>query len=238
MAKSKIKLNAWAIIAALSFLYLAFAPYLSSLILNLFQDQPIHIMLVNFVKSIFNLGNTVNFLACLAVTICVFTKIDAIGVTVACGLFWLTNLIALIKTISILAKYGLFLQFLGSTFTEVLELAVYFVMFAVGVWFTILFFMKKSAPVFAKIVAFLPAVILLILFVIRFFGNTGNVITSLTNGSNFLYSFAMNSISTFNTFALLLGFIAIAFKLANFKKKPKSTAEISEDVVVENVVAE
>lgn len=238
MAKSKIKLNAWAIIAAISFLFLAFAPYLSSLTLNIFRDQPIHMMLTNFIKSIFNLGNTVNFLACLGVTICIFTKIDAIGVTLASGLFWISNLVALIKTLSIIIKYGLFFRVLGSTFTEVLELTAYFVMFVVGVLFTILFFMKKSAPVFAKVVAFLPALILLVLSVIRFIGNTGNVITAITTGYDVLYSLVSNSTSTINTFVLFIGFMAIAFKLANFKKKPKNTVEISEDVVVENVVAE
>ena len=238
MAKSKIKLNIWAVIAAISFVYLAFAPYLSSLILNLFQDQPIHMMFLNFIKSVFNLGNTLNFLGCLGVAICIFTKIDAIAVTLASAIFWFSNLIAIIKSVSILIKYSLLLQFLGSTITELLETGAYFVMLVVGIWFTILFFMKKSAPLFAKIVTFLPALTFLLLFVIRFIGNTGNVLTSLTTGSNFLYSFVMNSTSTFNTFVIFIGFMAIAFKFANFKKKPKNTVEISEDVVIENAIAE
>ena len=42
----------------------------------------------------------------------------------------------------------------------------------------------------------------------------------------------------FNSFVLLVGLTAIAVKFANFKKKPKNTVEISEDIIVENVTAE
>ena len=42
----------------------------------------------------------------------------------------------------------------------------------------------------------------------------------------------------FSTLVLLIGFTAVAIKLADLKKKPKNLVEISEDVVIENVTTE
>ena len=170
--------------------------------------------------------------------ICIFTKIDKLAVTLASGLFWLSSEIAFIKSIVILIKYEIFFKFLDSIFTDLLSGSVYFLMFIIGIWFTILFFTKKKTPKFAKVVVFLPAAIMALLLCIRFVGNTIDIFKAISQYGNVVYSILENTIHTFNTLVLFIGFLSIAFKFADVKKKPKNTVEINDQVVIENVNAE
>lgn len=114
-------------------------------------------------------------------------------------------------------------------------------MFAVAAWLTILFFKKKETPKFLKVLIFVPVAILAISFLSSFITNFFASITHLASGLplKFLLYSAFSVFSRiFNSFVLLVGLTAIAVKFANFKKKPKNTVEISEDIIVENVTAE
>ncbi len=241
MSLTKKKISIWAIIAALSFLYLAFCPYILNPIYNLLLGQPFGMIIKNLFYSIFAFGNILNFIACLVTAIGIFTKFDKIAITVTSALFWLVSLINLISLFVNAFKMGHFEHIPVSAVSQLSHMFAYFLMFAVALWFAILFFTKKETPKFLKILIFVPVAILAIIFLVSFVTNFFALITHLINGlsSKFLFYSAFSVFTRiFNTFVLLIGFGAVAVKFADIKKKPKNTVEISEDVVVENVVAE
>lgn len=242
MSKLKKKISIWAVITALSFLYLAFIPYVSSPVYNILLGLGFPYIIKNFFASLLNLSNIIHFIACLLIAIGIFTKFDKIAVAAGSAMFWLSSIVSLILNIINSIKYGYSLGFgyFASTFFHLLA---YFLLFAVALWVTILFFAKKPTPKIAKIIIFVPIVILAFILIFAFFSNTSNVISALTSGQAFkwtLYSIVINSMNTFNTLISLVGFTAAAFKIAEIgiKKSPENTVEINQDVVIENVTAE
>lgn len=241
MSITKKKISISAIIAALSFLYLAFCPYFLAPIYNLLLGQPLTALISTFISSIFNFSNIINFVACFIIAIGIFTKFDKIALTITSILFWISSLVSLISGIINSIKYDYYRMNLVSVISILANMLVYFLMFAVALWLTILFFTKKETPQFLKILIFIPVAILAIIFLASFITNFIAFITNLVSGlyvKFLLYSAFSVFARIFNTLALLVGFTAIAVKLTGFKKKPKNTVEISEDVIVENVVTE
>ncbi len=241
MALTKKKINISAIIVALSFIYLALCPYILNPIYNILLGQPFVMIISNLFKSIFNFGNIINFVACIVIAVGIFTKFDKIAVTITSALFWVGSLVSLISGIINSIKYDYYRIEFVSVLSILANMFVYFLMFAIALWLTILFFTKKETPKFLKILIFVPVAILAIIFLASFITNFFALITHLINGlsSKFLLYSAFSVFARiFNTFVLLVGFTAVAVKLSGFKKKPKNTVEISEDVIIENVAAE
>ena len=241
MSITKKKISISAIIAALSFVYLALCPYVLNPIYNILLSQPFGMVIRNFLTSIFNFGNIINFVACIVIAVGIFTKFDKIAVTITSALFWVSSLVSLISGIINSIKYNYFRMNIVQVISLLSNMFVYFLMFAVALWLTILFFTKKETPKFLKVLIFVPVAILAIIFLASFITNFFALITNLVNGlsSKFLLYSAFSVFTRiFNTFVLLVGFTAVAVKLSGFKKKPKNTVEISEDVVIENVVTE
>ena len=237
--KRKIKISS--VIAALSFIYLALCPYVLNPIYNILLGQPLASIFRNFFSVIFNFGNALNFIACLVIAIGIFTKFDKIAITITSALFWLSSLISLISLFANAIKMGYFAHVMTSAFSQMSYMFAYFLMFAVSLWLTILFFAKKETPKFLKVLVFIPVAVLAIIMLITTITSFIALVTNLISGlsSNFLlYSLFSTLIGIFNKLVLLIGFTAVTVKLANFKKKPKNTVEISKDVVIENVVTE
>ncbi len=238
MSSTKKKVSISAIIAALSFIYLAFCPYILNPIYNLILGQPFNMFIRYLISSIFSLGNILNFVACLVIVIGLFTKFDKIAVTVTSALLWFTSLLNLINLIINAINTNHFAHIPASTFSQISFMLVYFLMFAVALWLTVLFFTKKETPKFLKVLVFVPVAILLLICFFSFFTNISAIISAFVTGTSgkwLIYSLVINVTSIINRFILVLGFTAAAVKLADFKKKPKNTVEISENVVLENV---
>lgn len=242
MAKSNNKINIAAVITTISFLYLAFIPYITNVFYNLILGIDFTYVIRNLFSAIFNFGNAVHFVGCLLIAIGILTKFDKIALAASSSMFWLSILISLISNIINSTKYNYRLEvryYLSTAFS----LLIYFLFIAVGVLFTIFFFMKKPIPKLLKITVFVPVALLAISLIITFFSNTSNVISAFTGGFNIewvIYLLISNSVSTFNAFVNLIGFTVASFKIAeiSFKKKTKNTVEISGDIVIENVNAE
>lgn len=242
MSKLNKKINIWAIVAAISFLYLAFIPYITNPIYNLLLGYDFVSIIKLLLSTIFNFGNAVYFVGYILIAVGILTKFDKISLAAGSALFWLSSIVSLILNIinSIKHGYSLGFGYFASTFFHLLA---YFLLFAVALWVAILFFAKKPTPKIAKIVIFVPLAILAVLLIFAFFSNTSNVISALTSGQAFqwtLYSIVINSMNTFNTLISFVGFTAAAFKIAEIgiKKSPENTVEISEGVIIENVTTE
>ena len=241
MSISKKKISISAIIAALSFLFLAFYPYFLNPIHNILLGLSFSVIIRIIINSIFNFGNIVNFIACIITAVGIFTKFDKIAVAITSALFWFSSLFTLISGIINSIKFGYFRMNIVQVISLLSNMFIYFLMFAVAAWLTILFFKKKETPKFLKVLIFVPVAILAISFLSSFITNFFASITHLASGlplKFFLYSAFSVFSRIFNSFVLLVGLTAIAVKFANFKKKPKNTVEISEDIIVENVTAE
>ena len=242
MSLKKKKISISAIIAAISFIYLAFCPYvLNPIIYNIILGQPFLSIIRSFFASIFALNNIINFIACLVMIVGIFTKFDKIAATITSALFWLSSLINLITLFINANKMGHFAHLPLSVFSQLSFMFSYFLMFAVSLWLTIMFFTKKEPPKFLKVLIFVPVAILGLIFLFSFISNLIGLITNLLSGMYgkfLLYSMFTVFGGIFSTLVLLIGFTAVAIKLADLKKKPKNLVEISEDVVIENVTTE
>lgn len=241
MSLTKKKFSVSAIIAALSFLLLAFVPYFTSTLYYLIMSNGISFILKNIISSIFNLSNIVNFFACIVMVVGIFTRFDKIAFTVTSGLFWLVTLINIITSIVNSVKYNFYQITFISVLSQLTYLFIYFLFFALGIWFAILFFAKKETPKALKILIFIPVAILAITVCVSFFTGIISLITNLVEGYSGKIAFYLtvsSLINIFNSFVLLVGFSTAAIKLANFKKKPKNTVEINPEIVVENVISE
>ena len=241
MSLTKKKISVSAIIAALSFLYLAICPVFLNPIYGLILENPFGIILRNLISYIFSFGNILNFLACLFIVIGIFTKVDKIAVTVTAAIFWLSSLIGLITNIANSIKYEYYTLTFAAVINSLSYMFAYFLLFAIALWLTILFFTKKETPKFLKLLVFLPIVVLAIIHLFSFFSNASGIISVLSahaNGKWVIYSLFSNLASIFNRLIAFIGFTAVAVKLANLKKKPKNTVEISEEITIEKVVAD
>ena len=233
MSITKKKISISAIIAALSFLFLAFYPYFLNPIHNILLGQSFSVIIRIIINSIFNFGNIVNFIACIITVVGIFTKFEKIAVAITSALFWFSSLFTLISGIINSIKFGYFRMNIVQVISLLSNMFIYFLMFAVAAWLTILFFKKKETPKFLKVLIFVPVAILAISFLSSFITNFFALPLKF-----FLYSAFSVFSRIFNSLVLLVGLTAIAVKFANFKKKPKNTVEISEDIIVENVTAE
>ena len=241
MSLTKKKFSISALIACLAFLYLAFSPAVLNPFYNIILGQPFRTIISNFFASIFSFGSIISFIACLTTAVGIFTKFDKIAFAITSALFWLSSVISLITSIVNSFKYEYYQLGFGNIFSNLTYILTYFLFFAVALWLTILFFAKKETPKFLKGLVFVPVAILLLICFFAFFTNVSAIISAFVNGLGckwMLYSIITNLMSIFNRFVLLIGFTAAAFKLADLKKKPKNTVEISEEIVVENVTAE
>lgn len=241
MSLTKKKISISAIIAALSFLYLAFCPYFINPIYNAILGQTFTMIIKNLISSIFAFGNILNFVACLTIVVGIFTKFDKIAFAVTSAIFWLSTLIGLISGIINSVKYEYYTLGFATVVNSLSYMLVYFLMLGVAIWLTILFFTKKETPKLLKVLIFLPIAILALIHFFSFFTNVSDIISMLTAGASgkwFLYSVFSNCVSIFNRIIIFIGFVAVAVKLADFKKKSKNTVEINEELVVENVTAE
>lgn len=241
MSLTKKKFSISALIACLSFLYLAFSPAVLNPFYNIMLGQPFRTIISNFFASIFSFGSIISFIACLTTAVGIFTKFDKIAFAITSALFWLSSVINLITSIVNSFKYEYYHLGFGNIFSNLTYILTYFLFFAVALWLTILFFAKKETPKFLKGLVFVPVAILLLICFFAFFTNVSAIISAFVNGLGskwMLYSIITNLMSIFNRFVLLIGFTAASFKLADLKKKPKNTVEISEEIVVENVTTE
>ena len=240
MATNK-KISIPSIIAAISFIYLAFCPYIINPIFNILLGLDFNVIIRIIVNSIFNFGNIINFIACVITAVGIFTKFDKIAVAITSALFWLSSLVTLISGIINSIKYGYFRMNAVQLISLLSNMLSYFLIFAIALWLAILFFKKKEVPKFLKIIAFAPVIIFALILFFTFFGDVSNIISPLTDGAPFRYFFntlIINSSSIFNRLVLVIGYAAVMAKLTDLKKKPKNTVEISENVVIENVTAE
>ena len=241
MSLTKKKFSISALITCLAFLYLAFSPAVLNPLYNIMLGQPFRTIISNFFASIFSFSSIISFIACLTTAVGIFTKFDKIAFAVTSGLFWLSTFINLIRLVIRLGANNYYQPILINIFSNLPYLFVYFIFFALGVWFAILFYNKKETPKALKILIFIPVAILAITVCVSFFTSIVSLITNLVEGypsKITLYLIISTFVNIVKQFVLLIGFIAVAIKLSNFKKKPKNTVEISEEVVVENVVAE
>ncbi|MBO5210404.1 MAG: hypothetical protein J6B80_00570 [Clostridia bacterium] len=240
MSLTKKKLNIWAVVAALSFLYLAFIPYIMSPIETILISEGFGYIIRNFFSALFNISNILSFVANILLAVGILTKFDKIAVAGACAILWLSGVISLITNIANSIKYGYKLGF-SYYFSSAFNLFTLFLLFAVTLVFAIFYFSKKPIPKLLKIALFIPVAFIGISFIFSFFTNTSNVISAIASGQELkwtIYSIVINSMNTINGLIRLVGFTAVAVKLADFKKKPENTIEINEEVVIENVTAE
>ncbi len=240
MATKKI-ISIPSIIAAISFIYLAFCPLVINPILDLIMGNSFADVIRHSISSMLSLHSIICFWSYIIITVGIFTKFDKIAVAVSAALLWLGTLISFITSIINSFKY----DFYRLSFTNVLSalsyMLAYFLVFAIALWLAVLFFKKKEIPKFLKIVAFAPVIIFALILFFTFFGNVSNIISYLTNGAPFRYflnTLILNLSSIFNRLVLIIGYAAVIVKLTDLKKKPQNTVEISENVVIENVTAE
>lgn len=241
MTLTNKKLSITAIVAALCFGLLAFQPYLLNITTNLLSLHDFGFILKNILLSFFYLGNSVNFIACIVMAVGLFTKFDKIAVSVSSGLFFLSTLISVINSFKSLFKYSKFLNIILSFVSNSSILFAYFLFFALSLFLAILLFNKKEAPKFFKFLFFVPVVILAITFFLSTIISSISIFSSLPRYFNTDYTVNIiipNIWGGFQRLLLIIGFTAVAIKLADLKKKPKNTVEISEEIIIENVINE
>ena len=86
MQNSKRKFNILNIVTAVSFIYIAFSPYIVSLLnlmVPIFQGVMFKFVIESFFNVVFNFQNVLCFVASILALICVFTKFDKIGAAVS-----------------------------------------------------------------------------------------------------------------------------------------------------------
>ena len=240
MATNK-KISIPSIIAAISFIYLAFCPYIINPIFNILLGHNFNVIIRIVVNSIFNFGNIINFLACVITAVGIFTKFDKIAVAITSALFWLSSFVNLITLFINANKTGLSAHFPLSVFSLLTHMLSYFLIFAIAIGLTILFFKKKETPKFLKIVAFIPVIIFALILFFAFLSDALHIFSLIAGGVNIGYllnTLLFNALDLSDDFALVIGFAAVMVNLTDLKKKPKNTVEISENIVVENVTAE
>ncbi len=242
MPKLKKKINISAVIATISFLYLAFIPLITTPLYNIILGNDFLSIIRILISTIFSLGSIVHFIGCIIFAVGIHTKFDKIAYAAGSTLFWLSVLISLISNILNSVKYNYKLG-VGHFISTGFSLFIYLLFIAVGVLFTVFFFIKKPLPKILRFAVFVPAALLGISLIFTFFSNTSNVISSFGHNAGFkwvLYSVLSNSIGTINSLVNLIGFVTAGLKIAeiSFKKKSDNTVKISEDVVIENVTTE
>jgi hypothetical protein len=238
---TKKKISIPSIIAAISFIYLAFCPYIINPIFNILLGHNFNVIIRIIVNSIFNFGNIINFLACLITAVGIFTKFDKIAVAITSALFWLSSLVTLISGIINSIKYGYFRMNAVQLISLLSNMLSYFLIFAIALGLTILFFKKKETPKFLKIVAFIPVIIFALILFFAFLNDALHIFSLIVDGVNIGYilnTLLFNALYLSDDFALVIGFGAVMAKLTDLKKKPKNTVEISENIVVENATNE
>ena len=237
----KKKFSIPSIIAAISFIYLAFCPIVLNPILNLIMGNSLAAVIRHSITSMLSLHCILVFWSYIIIAVGVFTKFDKISVAVSAALLWLGTLISFITSIINSFKYDFYRLSFTNVLSALSHMLAYFLVFAIALWLAILFFKKKEVPKFLMIIAFAPVIIFALILFFTFFGDVSNIISPLTDGAPFRYFFntlIINSSSIFNRLVLVIGYAAVMIKLADLKKKPKNTVEISENIVVENVTAE
>ncbi len=238
---TKKKISIPSIIAAISFIYLAFCPYIINPIFNILLGHNFNVIIRIIVNSIFNFGNIINFIACVITAVGIFTKFDEIAVAITSALFWLSSLVTLISGIINSIKYGYFRMNAVQLISLLSNMLSHFLIFAIAIGLTILFFKKKETPKFLKIVAFIPVIIFALILFFAFLSDALHIFSLIAGGVNIRYllnTLLFNALDLSDDFALVIGYAAVMIKLTDLKKKPKNTVEISENVVIENVTTE
>ena len=241
MSLTKRKISITVIIAAACFALLAFLPYFQSIITSILQFSGLTYFINNLFSIIFDFGNATNLLACIVMAVGIFTKFDKIALTASSGLFWIRTLVSFITSFRYSFQYVKTINIIISVLTNSSILFAYFSIFAIAVLLTILLFTKKEAPKFLKLLLFIPVVILAVPFFISTIISFISIFSSIIryyNASFLLNIIIPNIFGIFQKVLLIIGFTAVAIKIADLKKKPKNVIEISEDVIVENVITE
>ncbi len=245
MAKSKFKNIALAIIAAFSFIYAGFFPYIVDVLDFLVNHKSFEELIRDLLYTIFNFPNTAFLLASLVIAIGIFTKFDKIAFTISSALFWLGSFVFSFTYFFDAIKYN---YLTNDFFNEVLYIIsyftyplAYFLMLGIGIWLTIIFFKKRETPKFLNIVIFIALAVwclALLLELIPLFAEIPNTIIKSWGSNAILEFFVFRCNYLFNLFLQFIGFTAVAVKLADFKKRSKNTVEINDKVIVKNVKAE
>ena len=238
---TKKKISIPSIIAAISFIYLAFTPIVIDPFLNLIMGNSFADVIRHSISSMLSLRSIICFWSYIIIVVGIFTKFDKIAVAVSGALFWFNTLISFIETIIHSIRYHYTLGF-GGVVSALSYLLADFLVFAIALWLTILFFKKKETPKFLKIVAFAPVAVFALILFFSFFSDISNIISVISAiGVNIRYllnTLIINLSGMFDRLVLVIGYAAVMIKLTDLKKKPKNTVEISENVVIENVTAE
>ena len=134
MSITKKKISISAIIAALSFLFLAFYPYFLNPIHNILLGQSFSVIIRIIINSILNFSNIINFIACIITAVGIFTKFDKIAVAITSALFWFSSLFTLISGIINSIKFAYFRMNIVQVISLLSNIFIYFLMFAVAAW--------------------------------------------------------------------------------------------------------
>ena len=237
----KEKFSIPSIIAAISFIYLAFTPIVIDPFSNLIMGNSLSGVINHLIDTIFEFRNILIFWSYIIIVVGIFTKFDKIAVAVSAALLCFNTLVSFIETIISSIRYHFTIEF-DTVVLALSYMLAYFLVFGIALWLAILFFKKKETPKFLKIVAFAPVAVFALILFFSFFNNVSDMISLISaigvNMKYLLNTLIIDSSETFNRAVMIIGFAAVMIKLTDLKKKPKNTVEISENVVVENVTAE
>ena len=223
MSKVKFKNIALAIVAALCFMYLAIYPYILCILDIIIYRYPISLI----IDSIFDFSNATNFIACAIIMVGIFTKFDKIAFTASAGFFLLSIFESavsyFISSIQNSWHYDDFLYIVS----DLLYILAFFLMFAVGVLFTIFFFMKKELNKILKLAVFLPIIIWAIATFIALIPFVIYILEDISYSGIYLrwiIRFVLfRGPYLLSLLAQLVGFTAVAFKLISSEKVKTST---------------
>lgn len=240
MATNK-KISIPSIIAAISFIYLAFCPIVVNPILDLIMGNSFSAVIRHSITSMLSLHSIICFWSYIIIVVGIFTKFDKIAVAVSAALLWFNTLISFIETIISSIRYHFTIEF-NTVVLALSYMLAYFLVFGIALWLAILFFAKKPTPKFLKVFAFAPVMVFALILFFSFFNNVSDMISLISaigvNMKYLLNTLIIDSSETFNRAVMIIGFGAVMVKLTGLKKKPKNKVEINENIVVENVTAE
>ncbi len=216
----KKKFNIPTIIAAISFIYLAFSPLIITPIFNLIMGYSFGVVIESLINYIFTLSSIIFFWSYIIIAVGILTKFDKITVAASAALLWIGSIISFISYIINSTKSDYNVLRFNNIISHLAYILAYFLLFGIAAWLIISFIQKKPRPKFLKVLVFVPVVMFVIILVFLLFSNISNLIAYSVNGipaKYFINSLFLNLSEIFNVCVLIIGFTAVIIEITGVK---------------------